>query len=42
VNGVKIYQIPTGWMYEVLFQGRLITIGFRVTLEAAEREAAGL
>jgi hypothetical protein len=42
LDGAKIYQTPSGWIYEVWFQGRLITIGCRVTLEAARREAAGL
>lgn len=41
-NGVRIYEVPSGWIYEVWFQGRVITIGCRITLEAAKRAAAGL
>ena len=37
-----IYQADGGWIYEVWFQGRVIVIGFRATLEAAQRAAAGL
>ena len=42
VDGTRVYQMPSGWIYEVWFQGRIITIGCRVTLEAAQRAAAGL
>jgi len=42
VDGVRIYQTPSGWLYEVWFQSRLITIGCPATLEAAKRAAAGL
>jgi len=42
VSGVRIYQAPSGWIYEVWFQGRVITLGCRATLEAAKRAAAGL
>jgi hypothetical protein len=42
MDEAKIYQTAGGWIYEVWFQGRVIVIGFRATLEGAQRAAAGL
>jgi hypothetical protein len=41
MNGAKIYRTQSGWVYEVWFQGRIIVIGCRASLEAATRAAAG-
>jgi hypothetical protein len=42
MDSTRIYQTASGWVYEVWFQGRVIVIGCRATLEAATRAAAGL
>lgn len=39
MNGIKVYQTPNGWIFEVRFQGSIIIIGCRSTLEAAHRAA---
>jgi hypothetical protein len=40
MNGIKIYQTSSGWIYQVWFMDRAIIIGCCATLEAAMREAA--
>jgi hypothetical protein len=40
MNGVKIYESSSGWIYEVWFMGRAVVIGCCLTLEDATREAA--
>lgn len=40
MNGIKVYQTPGGWIYEVWFMGRAIVIGCCATRAAATREAA--
>jgi len=40
MNGIKIYQTPSGWIYEVWLMGRAIVIGCCSTLTAATRQAA--
>ena len=42
MDSTRIYQTASGWVYAVWFQGRVIVIGCRATLEAATRAAAGL
>ncbi len=37
-----IYPTGNGWIYAVWFQGRVIVIGCRATLEAAMRAAAAV
>jgi hypothetical protein len=40
MSGAKIYQTAMGWVYEIWFQGRVVIVGCRSTLEAAQRAAA--
>ncbi|MGZ8231249.1 MAG: hypothetical protein ACXW2A_14520 [Burkholderiales bacterium] len=40
MTGAKIYETLSGWVYEIWFQGRIIVIGCRASLEAAQRAAA--
>ena len=40
--GAKIYETPSGWIYQVWLQGRVVSVGCRATFEAATRAAAGL
>ena len=42
MDGTKIYQTASGWIYEVWLRGRVVVVGCRATLEAATRAAAGL
>ena len=41
MDEARIYQADGGWIYEVWFQGRVIVIGFRATLEAASAPRRG-
>lgn len=40
MNGIRIYQAPYGWIYQVCFMGRTVVLGCCPTLEEAMREAA--
>jgi hypothetical protein len=40
MNGIKVYQGSSGWIYEVWRMDRPVVIGCCATLEAATREAA--
>jgi hypothetical protein len=40
LNGIRIYETPNGWIYEVWFMGRASVIGCCTTFAAATREAA--
>lgn len=40
MNGIKIYEGASGWIYEVWFADRLVVIGCCATLAAATRQAA--
>ena len=39
MSETRIYQTDRGWIYEVWFQGRVVVVGCRTTLEAAVRAA---
>ena len=40
MNGIRIYESSSGWIYEVWIRGRAVIVGCCRTLEAATREAA--
>ena len=40
MNGIRIYESSSGWIYEVWFLGRAVIVGCCRTLETATREAA--
>ena len=40
MNGIKVYQTASGWIYEVWFMDRAVVIGCCTTLAAATRHAA--
>jgi hypothetical protein len=40
MNGIKVYETSSGWIYEVWFMGRAVVIGCCATLAAATRQAA--
>ena len=40
MNGIRIYETSSGWIYEVWVMGRAVIIGCCRTFEAATKEAA--
>ena len=40
MNGINVYQTPSGWVYEVRFMGCLTVIGCCATLAAATLQAS--
>jgi hypothetical protein len=40
MNGIRIYQTSSGWIYEVWFMGRAVVIGCSATLAKATLAAA--
>jgi hypothetical protein len=40
MNGIKVYETSSGWIYELWLMGRPVVIGCCATLAAATRQAA--